>query len=368
MAYYGDDLRYLKSRNTKNFRDVIASNVSDYIRSFGVSVVYYRRGWRFYNKDEEQAAKADPVYGADPTAPFTVKASMVVFMEVLADSYLLNRFGIQNEAEIQMHIGIRDFVETFKPLLGNQVSHLYSVPMKARIGDPKISAILDTPELYGELWARLPERYEGISDVTLTDIEFIPKRRPKNKLYHRAHTFDFVGVNFSKFTAKLKVDPNSSTISGNANGVISHYANTSENQVEPYLLRPQPGDFFRIDSEALPDEYEITRIIDRAYAGVAYNPLFDKYTYICSCVRRTPSYEKLDIKQTIPGDEDSAFNPPAGLFTEASPEFTEEPGTTSKVEQGQQIEKAAVKIFDYTESDDEGLSDADKAYGQYQTR
>jgi hypothetical protein len=364
--YYQDDLRFLKRKNTKNTRDVIASNISDYIRSFGVDVVYYRRNYRFFNPDIAESGKADPIYGADPTAKFTIKASMVVFMEVLADSYLLNRFGIQNESEIQIYIGIRDFVETFKPLIGNQIGRLYGIPMKAKVGDRVISAVLDTPEIYGELRAELPISYDGVSEVTLTDIEFIPKSRPKNVLYHKAHTYDFVGVNYSKFTAKLSINLSNDTISGTATGVVSHFANESENQVTEHQIRPQPGDFFRLDNEELPDEYEITRIIDRAYAGTAYNPFFDKYAYICSCVRRSPSYEKFDIKKTIPGDADSIFNPPSGLFGEEIHEFTEEPGTVKKDSQGKSVEDAAVGIFNYTSSDEH--ADSDKAYGGYQSR
>lgn len=345
------DLRFLKRENLTNTIEVYQNMMSDYIKANGVDVIYFRRYWTFDEKDEAKQT-ADPIYGADPTAKYTISAKMVVFMEVLADAYLLTRFGIQNESEVQIFIAIRDFVETFKPLIGAIVEKTYNAQMSAQIGDSEIVGKINTPEIYGEVYGNLPANYNGLNTLNMTDLRFRALPRPKNDLIRKSFKYDVVESVSSLFSANLNINYTTGLISGNASGSISHRTNASVNQISDYTVRPQVGDFFRLDNTVLPDEYEITRVIDRQYTGTAYNPFFDKYAYICSCIRRTPSHEKVAITQTAP-----SYDPPSDLINS----ITHEPLTAHKTETNEKIDKFAQDTFSYGESN----VGSDDAYGGY---
>lgn len=351
---YPNQLRFLKRRNVKNTADVFRSMFSEYIQHYGVDTVYFRRGFRFFNSDKSKV-KADLVYGEDPTAEYTVKASLVVFMEVLADEYLMNRFGIQNESQVQIYVGIRDFIETFKPLLGDQVQKNYEIPIKAKIGDKEIKGILDTPEVYGEVYGALPEHYDGRTSTVMTGLKFRSLPRPKNSMFKNSMAYDEVPSGISDFSAEVTINYQNEKITGTAVGSITHFKNSNEYQKDDYNIRPQPGDLFQLDNEELPDIYEVVRVIDRQYQSTAYNPLLDKYAYICSCVRHVPSHEKLSEEaQIIPGDENSPFNPPDGIFDNV----VEEPNTTDKSENNSNLQEFADETFTYDDHKDD-------AYGGY---
>lgn len=353
---YPNQLRFLRNKNVKNTADVFKSMFSEYIQINGVDVIYFRRGLRFFNEDKTKI-KADPVYGEDPTAEYTVKASLVVFMEILADAYLLNRFGIQNESEVQIYIGIHDFIETFKPLIGDVVQRNYEVNLKANIGAEEIVGTLDTPEIYGEVYGMLPDHYDGNTTMIMTGLKFRSKPRPKNSKFKNSMAYFDVPAEISDFSANITINYDKETIVGLASGSISHRKNSNEFQKTECNMRPQPGDLFQLDNEQLPDCYEVVRVIDRQYQSTAYNPMLDKYAYICSCVRHVPSHERMsEDVQILPGAEDSIFNPPEGLFDMT----LEEPQTTDKSESGSGLQEYADGQFNYSDSDDK-----DDAYGGY---
>lgn len=356
---YGSELRFLKNRNTETQRDVYRNMISDYINHNGVDVVYYRRGYSFFEKDKDKKT-SDPVYGADPTAPYNLKANMVVFIENLADSYLLNRFGIQTESEVQAYIGIRDFVERFKPILGREVQKQYSIRIKGSLDCGYVSGILNTPEIYGRVIGRVPKKV-NTNSATLTGLYFEPLPRPKDLLYKKSLAYDVCDCTASLFSAVVDIDQKTGCITGMAVGSITHKNGYADNQSSEYEIRPQVGDLIVLDNDAsmLQEKFEITRVDRRAQgSNLIYNPMFDAYCYIVTCVQHRDSYEDVVVEEDhyIQDNLDSIFNP-SGSVAEKNELDSNIEGIKERISENQEYAKDQ---FDYSQNDNK-----DDAYGGY---
>ena len=356
---YGNNLRFLKNRNTETQRDVYRNLVSDYINANGVDVIYYRRGLTFFEKNKDKKT-ADPVYGADPTAPYSLKANMVVFIENLADSYLLNRFGVQTESEVQAYIGIRDFVERFKPILGREVQKQYSIRIKGDLKSGYVSGILNTDEIYGRVICRLP-KIVNVDSATLTGLYFEPLPRPKDMLYKKSLAYDLCECTASLFSAVVNIDHKTGCVVGNAVGSITHKNGYADNQSSEYEIRPQVGDLIVLDNEPgmLQERFEITRVDRRAQgSNLIYNPMFDAYCYIVTCVQHRDSYEDVVVEEDhyIQDDPDSFLNA-IGSTAEKEELETNIDGVREQISENQEYAKDQ---FDYSQNDDK-----DNAYGGY---
>lgn len=76
---------------------------------------------------------------------------------------------------------------------------------------------------------------------------------------------------------------------GNLIGNISYY---SEYNPDKIIMKPMPGDFFRLSFDEYNHlEYEITEVINQNLTAGGMNPLLARYTWQCSVIRRTPSFE-----------------------------------------------------------------------------
>lgn len=356
---YSDDLRFLKRRNVANTAQVYRNMVSDYIRANGVDCIYYRRGYTNFDGNEERRT-SDPIYGADPTAPYVVKASMVVFMEVMADSYLLNRFGIQSEAEVQAYIGIDDFVEKFKPYIGKVEQRNYSTKVGGTVDSGIVRGIIDADEVYGEVIGEIPKSIGITGSATLTGLRFRPLRRPKDKsLFFKSHSYDLGSCRYSMFSAQVKIDESSGKVRGVASGSISHPIDCAENQSSNYRMRPQVGDLLVLDNPdtMLQDKYEITRVDRRSLgSGLVYNPLLDAYCYIVTCVQHRDSYEEVKADTVIQDDVDSVLNAIGSVPSKNELESDDSPVK----EESELVDKASKKIYDYSQN-----GDKDNEYGGY---
>lgn len=354
---YGSELRFLKNRNTQMQRDVVENMYSDLIHTFGTDMIYYRRGYTFFQKDEDKKT-ADPVYGADPTSPYTLKANLVVLLENLSDSYLLNRFGIQSEAEVQAYIGIRDFVERFKPILGREVQKQYSIKVKGKLGCEYVQGILNTPEIYGRVIGRIPKKINEDS-ATLTGMYFEPLPRPKDLAYKKSLGYDVGKCTASLFSALVNIDRKTGNISGYAIGSICHKTGYADNHSSEYEIRPQVGDLLVLDNEddMIQDKYEITRVDKRNQgSNLIYNPLLGNYCYIVTCVQHRDSYEDVKAEEVIQDDPLSVLNR-IGSTPEKNELDTDNSGVA---EQADGIQEFADSQYNYSENGND-----DEAYGGY---
>lgn len=354
---YGQDLRFLKRRNTKNTADVYRSMISDYIRANGVDCVYFRRGYTNFGSDAEKRT-ADPVYGADPTAPYTVKASMVVFMEMMADSYLLNRFGIQSEAEVQAYIGIRDFVEKFKPYVGRVSESNRSVRVRGDLRSGRISGVLDCEEAYGEVSGEVPASLEFTGEAVVTGMRFRPLPRPKNSLFRKPRHYGEGGCRSSSFSAVVKVSADG-TVSGVATGTMSVPVDVEDGRSDMPSIRPQVGDLLVLDNPAgmIRDAYEITRVDRRAQgSNLVYNPLLDAYCFIVTCVQHRDSYEDVRPAVQVQDDPQSVLNPPGSVA--AADELDTSVAALHEVQE--EVDQFAEDQFDYRMN-----GNGDREYGGY---
>jgi len=284
-----DELRFLKKQNIENSIQVMESYVSDFIRHFGIDVTYFRKFNSFY----DSTVNADVVLGEESTAEYTINEDMVIFSEILADSYLLNKFGIQNNLEIEISISIRDFMEQFRDTLGSDATMDVAVNVSGILADGIISGTLVTDELYAEVDTVINED----TDLSLVAFDVTKEQRPKDLLFKASLAYDYITPEVVASLSGELVDYDG-IVSGVVSGTVPYKTNYASNEVVPVTIRPQVGDFFRLVDYGLDDEYEITEVHDRQLTGSgsmgSLNPLYDRYLYKCTAIRRMASHEVIN--------------------------------------------------------------------------
>lgn len=81
----------------------------------------------------------------------------------------------------------------------------------------------------------------------------------------------------------------SGILCGNLSGTITYY---KEYNPDGLILKPMPGDFFRLSFDDYNHlEYEITQVINQNLTAAGMNPLMARYSWQCTVIRRTPSFE-----------------------------------------------------------------------------
>ena len=289
-----DELRFLKKQNLENSITVMETYVSDFIRHYGIDVTYFRKFNSFY----DETVNADVVHGEEPTAEYTISENMVCFSEILADSYLLNKFGIQNNMEIEVSISIRDFIEQFRDYLGTDMSLDASVDVSGYLVDGIISGVVNTDEIYAEVATVINES----TDLSAVTFDVTKKHRPKDLLFHASLDYDY-GTEEIIASLSGELTNVSGTVTGSVTGSVPYKTNYASNQKTNITMRPQVGDFFRLVDYGLQDEYEITEVHTRQLTGSgsmgSLNPMYNRYLYKCTAIRRMASHETVIDAETV---------------------------------------------------------------------
>lgn len=108
-------LRYLKRSNISASNRMIREWYHDLVNSYGIDVSYFRLKNNYFT---QASGSVNLVYGEDTVAEYYLSGAMTVFMEMHGDSFLLNKFGIETDADASVYFTIDDFTEQFKEQLG----------------------------------------------------------------------------------------------------------------------------------------------------------------------------------------------------------------------------------------------------------
>jgi hypothetical protein len=222
-----------------------------------------------------------------------------VFSEILADSYLLNKFGIQNDMEVEISIAIRDFQEQFRSILGSELVLNCSILASGSVEAGAVPGLINTDELYAMISAQVGE--SSILDPLVFNV--VTQPRPKNLLFRASTNYDYYDEELIG-TLTGSFSDSSGLITGYASGSVPYYANYADNQKFENELRPQPEDFFRLKGYGIEEEWEITEVRNKNLLSTGYDPLFGRYVYNTTCKRRMPSHETV---MSGDGDQEEAL-------------------------------------------------------------
>jgi hypothetical protein len=344
-------LRFLKRSNLQNAQKLQKEWFREIIQFYGIDTVYFRKYLDFYR--DPSGSICDYVYGESPTSEYYLSGDMIVYMEMLGDSFLLSKFGIETDGDAAIYFTIEDFNQQFKDEIGVTVSGKFDdMVVSALVSgfDYNVSGTVSNSEISGFYSESLTTSASGnIIESIEVPVKILPPA-VNDKLafpnYYDYSDWDITGT----LVGELKgfIGPSGTGIlKGPVSGILTYNTKPAELRGPGWDkdIAPQVGDFFRIDFEDNNnyEEYEISRVSDRNLETDGLNPLLGKYIWKCDVVRRDPSYED------VIGD------------------IQEENQTTSKIEQNTWEEDVSNEIFEYdnTEVDLIDVENSDAVYGDY---
>jgi hypothetical protein len=341
------DLRYIRRRNLAHEQNIQKEYFREIVHSYGIDLAYFRKYLDFYHSP---SGVANYTYGEDSTASYYLSADMVCYMEMMGDSFLLSKFGIETDGDCAIYFTIDDFNEQFRDTIGVEISTHFSADLYSDINTSTalLTGVVEGDGLSGEVRVNVAPVASGgfIQSVSEPIIIYPNAVNPdvKGPAYYDYGQYDSTGFLTGILTGYTNISGDG-FVSGRVEGDVLHTTKPAELRNITWTdISPQVGDFFRIDfEETNQEEYEITRVHDRNLQTDGLNPLLGKYIWRCDCVRRDPSYED------VIGD------------------VQEEALTTSKIEQNTWHEDVSNEIFDYdnTPVDEVDGTNSDAVYGSY---
>jgi len=339
-----NSLRYLKQRNLESEQRMQKEYFRDLIHSYGIDCVYFRKSSSFY---ETPSGVANYVYGEETTATFYLSAPMIVFMEMQGDAFLLNKFGIETEADASIYFTIDDFNEQFRDV----------------IGTPTTGVI--TGEVFGELSGNAGVLCGYVTNASVTgithedisiengiDYQYIGSVHsslvPVNPDIKHPNYYDdsprfIIGDVSGMIVNSIDLSGNG-VMSGLVSGSVGYYLPIPLNGNPVCTISPQVGDFFRVvlGDESFED-FEVSQINNRNLQVDGLNPLLGHYIWRCSVIRRIASYENV------------------------SDDAVEEDGTTNQGDFIEILDGINDSIFDLDNNDADTIDRAGSAsvYGDY---
>lgn len=333
-----DQVRYLRRKNLEEEARVMGNYYSDIISMYGIDCVYHRKdmsGFDDFKTIIDQNAILKRAYGYDITPEYKVSADMVVFAEVDADVFNINKIGYTPNTDITLVFDSVRFACDMAPKVGRYREYKIDereVVCEVPAIDGSITSFVDDAghvvsgcvssdawpyELglgYAETFSC--EAAQGKMRCVLSGYEVGVEQTvvcrpyehvdfkvsfPKNgdlyySLKHVIQNDDYLEtLLFLTFTVdRVAVDGGYKYIlHGRTHGSVLFF---DLDQLGKYSERihPQIGDLVDID---FPDEnnrerYEITDCYDKQLTQDGINPLLHKYVWKCKARRYIDSYEE----------------------------------------------------------------------------
>jgi len=345
-----NNLRYLKRQLLVPEQTLQKNYFREVIHQYGVDATYYRHDSGFF--ETPSAIHLNYTYGEDTTVSYWLSSPVVVYMQAIGDSILLNKFGIETDGDFSVYILKEDFTEQFRDLVGSPVQQLFSTTISADISGFSgiISGDIINDEISGFTSALIENLIPGQYEQSFVgDFTRYPKRT--NEYTYKSPSYTERNVNGSlsgSYTVNVDIG-GVGTASGQVSGTLSYYnEEPGKNNGPHWYIAPQVGDFFRLDfNEDNREEYEITRVYDKELTVEGMNQLLSKYIWKMDVVRRDPSYE----------------NVIGGL----SGNIEEEKTTADRSQFEEWHETVSNEIFNYDERDVDSVDkqNSDSVYGGY---
>lgn len=148
---FTEDVRHLDTDQTKQYREVISNQFLEQIDQWGTEVTY--------QQDTYRLSSHDSIYGEDTTREFGPETNLIMYVIFNSDSIILNRWGIESDADITAFIHISSFWDA------------YGTDAEPQMGD-----LIRTTE-YGST-GRPNGRGEAVFEITRRDDEDLEQINP----------------------------------------------------------------------------------------------------------------------------------------------------------------------------------------------
>jgi hypothetical protein len=243
------DLRYIRRRNLAHEQNIQKEYFREIVHSYGIDLAYFRKYLDFYHSP---SGVANYTYGEDSTASYYLSADMVCYMEMMGDSFLLSKFGIETDGDCAVYFTIDDFNEQFRDSIGVDILTHYSVDLQSEINTSAtlLTGVVEGDGLTGEVRVNVvPVASGGFLQSVSEPIIIYPNavnpdvKGPAYYDYNQYKSTGFLTGLLSGFT-NLSGD---GFVSGRLDGDILHTTKPAElRNITWEDISPQVGDFFRI--------------------------------------------------------------------------------------------------------------------------
>lgn len=343
------DLRYLKRNDLVPTQQVQKGYYREIIHSYGIDTTYFRHNCTFY--PYSSGNNVNYTYGEKSTLSYTVSSPLIILTEMFTDVNLLNKFGIETNANGSCYILMDDFTESFRDTTGVYTSAYITSTLSGSVSafNTTLSAYFTNSELNCYSISSLINIPSGsiYGDIYLNTFIRVPTRYNDYTAFSSYYTQRYIdGSANGSYNGTVDISGNGS-ITGTISASLNYYSTDTTIFGPNWKISPQVGDFFRISFDEInSEEYEVTRVYERSLQTDGLNPLLYRYVWKMDVIRRDPSYESVTVS------------------TSAEEQFT-----TNKVEENNWHDVVSNAIFDYqnqtaSEAPD-NKTDLDKVYGGY---
>lgn len=338
------ELRYLKRKNLEEESKVIGNYYRDIVRSFGIDCTYYKRDTKTFQDFKgivDQNTMLKHAYGYDDAPSYELSANMIVYPEVAADVFQLNKFGIVPQLEIDFIFDSTDFACALAPKIGRYKEYpIEEMDVYCEVPDIVSGSIdigngqkldLSANTFPYELGLghkqyykcdMLSGKFQALISSYVLDEETtivcnpyehttIFKQHPANDDLYRSLQYtiendDYVEtlIYLTYKVSRIQYGPQEwrCFLTGKIHGSVLFFDLDSIGKYTQ-LIHPQVGDLVAIDfpDEQHREKYEITDCFDKQLTQDGINPLLHKYVWKCKAIRFTDSYN--DAPEPTEGDE-----------------------------------------------------------------
>lgn len=334
------EVRYLKRKALEEESRIIGNALRDQIRQYGIDCVYYKlssTGWTTFKNIVDQNTVLKHAYGYDDKPDYTMSAHMVTYADVQQDIFLLNKIGVNPNAEIDFSFDRVDFACALAEKCGqlkeykiDQVEVICELPdvetgfvenngrkfylsaheFPFEIGIGHVQPMYTCGMLSGYFQAKIPP-YKYISGKAETrkrtiicdpyehtefNVQFSTNsdlyRSLKYKIEHDDCLETLIYLTYKVLRIQKEPGIFVNQLSGYVHGSVLYY---DIDQLGKYaeLIHPAIGDVIEIDfpDDKNREKYEITDCYDKQLTQDGINPLLHKYIWKCKARRFINSYE-----------------------------------------------------------------------------
>ena len=162
---------------------------------------------------------------------------------------------------------------------------------------------IDVPEFYAEFYGTLPD-----DSTYLTNVYPETKERAMNSQFFKsvARISNLYPITGTLEGWLYPEEERGYKLSGYLSGELTYHTLDNIENSPGWDIAPQVGDFFRLKTGEIEEEYEVNQVIDRQLTNQGgINPMFGRYIFICKAVRRNASHEEINPTniERIPGED-----------------------------------------------------------------
>lgn len=308
-------VRYLKQgKSLKPIQEIHKNYLREQISHYGIDVEFFRSEANWFKTSGMQTPPVlNYIYGDSPNAQYYKVADMVIYIEIFNDDVMMSKFGFQTNSEATVHILMDDFTHAFRRLIGYEYTECVNIPVYTPVsrynGNLSGCTLINNIQ-YLKFEKQLnyndfnyycnnqvyPKSSIEICSTTCDNMTYIANTLKTQYLQDSLSYDNSDQLKCYNISGNLNIPTEikrygSGVICGNLTGIITYF---KEYNPDGIIFKPMPGDFFRLSFDSYNHlEYEITQVINQNLTAGGMNPLMARYSWQCTVIRRTPSFETL---------------------------------------------------------------------------